>query len=58
MLIDAELKKILVCPTCHGELEEREKEQWLVCGKCRVAYPVKDGIPVMLVEEAVKLSDK
>ena len=48
--MDAKLLEILVCPICKGPLEERGKE--LVCKPCRLAYPVKDGIPVMLQDEA------
>jgi uncharacterized protein YbaR (Trm112 family) len=54
--IDPELLRILVCPKCKGELEvhrdEEGVEQSLDCPACRLAYPVEDGIPVMLVEEA------
>lgn len=43
---------ILVCPVCKGPLVfERERSE-LVCSPCRLAYPIKDGIPVMLPEEA------
>jgi len=53
-LIDAQLKEILRCPNCHGELEEDEAQAVLRCQGCGHAYPVRDGIPVMLIEEAVK----
>ncbi len=56
MMIDAELMKILACPQCHGALQARETEKTLVCSTCQLAYPVRDGIPVMLIEEAAKLS--
>lgn len=57
MTLDKELLKILVCPKCKGELEYKctQKEENLTCHKCRLVYPVKDGIPVMLIEEAKKL---
>ena len=58
--IDAELLKILVCPKCKGELTAREdgsRHIALECGGCALAYPVEDGIPVMLVEEARSLRD-
>ncbi|MCS6859669.1 MAG: Trm112 family protein [Abditibacteriales bacterium] len=51
-LIDPKLMEILVCPDCHGDLEEWEAQQRLVCQKCGKRYPVRDGIPVMLIEEA------
>ena len=53
--IDKELLEILVCPNCRGEVEYREHENIIEClGRCRYRYPVRDDIPVMLVEEAVK----
>ncbi|MEE2702932.1 MAG: Trm112 family protein [Myxococcota bacterium] len=59
--IDPELLRILVCPRCKGELGVRHGEDgaeaWLDCAACALGYPVEDGIPVMLVEEATSLSD-
>jgi uncharacterized protein len=52
MILRSELVKLLVCPRCKWELDYREGEGRLLCAKCRLAYEVKDGIPVMLVEEA------
>lgn len=43
---------ILVCPVCKGPLIHRRERAELVCAPCRLAYPIKDGIPVMLPEEA------
>jgi uncharacterized protein YbaR (Trm112 family) len=53
-LIDPQLKEILVCPHCHGELTEDEANSRLRCSGCGLAYPVRDEIPVMLIEEADK----
>lgn len=57
--IDPELLRILVCPKCKGELEVRLGEDGaeasLDCTACGLAYPVEDGIPVMLIEEAKPL---
>lgn len=53
--MDAKLLEILVCPVCKGPLVYKKPEQELVCRPCRLGYPVKDGIPVMLEEEARKL---
>lgn len=49
-----ELLAIVVCPACHGELTvtPRGADVELVCGGCGLAYPVRDGIPVLLVDEA------
>ena len=54
MTVDKELLDILVCPNCRGEVEYREPEQVIVCLECGYRYPVRDGIPVMLVDEAEK----
>lgn len=43
---------ILVCPVCKGPLVHQRDRSELICSPCRLAYPIKDGIPVMLPEEA------
>lgn len=53
--MDAKLLEILVCPLCKGPLVYKKPEQELVCKPCRLAFPVRDGIPVMLEDEARKL---
>lgn len=50
--MDARLLEILVCPVCKGPLEYRRAAAELVCKPCRLAYAVKDDIPVMLEDEA------
>ena len=50
--MDSRLLEILVCPLCKGPIEYRKSAQELVCKPCRLAYPVRDGIPVMLDDEA------
>lgn len=52
MGLDPKLKDLLVCPKCHGELQEQDDPHELVCRQCRLAYPVRDDLPVMLIEEA------
>ncbi len=52
--INNDLLEILVCPVCKGDLEYDGNEQKLICNNCRLKYPIKDGIPVMLEEEAEK----
>ncbi len=55
MALDKELLDILICPNCRGDVEYREDEQLIVClGRCRYRYPVRDDIPVMLIDEAIK----
>jgi uncharacterized protein YbaR (Trm112 family) len=55
MTLSAQLLAILVCPKCKGALEYRENEPSLVCAACRVRYPVRDDIPIMLIDEATPL---
>ena len=50
--MDAKLLEILVCPVCKASLHYKKAEQELICKPCRVAYQIKDGIPVMLEDEA------
>ena len=50
--MDARLLDILVCPVCKGNLEYRKTPAELVCKPCKLAYPVRDDIPVMLADEA------
>lgn len=53
--MDAKLLDILVCPICKGALVFLRERQELVCKADHLAYPIKDGIPVMLEDEARKL---
>jgi uncharacterized protein YbaR (Trm112 family) len=53
--MDPKLLDILVCPLCKGPLLYRKVEKELVCRPCRLAYPIKDDIPVMLEDEARRL---
>ena len=54
--MDAKLLEILVCPLCKSQLIYRKAEQELICKADKLAYAIKDGIPVMLADEARKLS--
>ncbi|MDP1607351.1 MAG: Trm112 family protein [Rhodocyclaceae bacterium] len=54
--MDPRLLEILVCPLCKGPLDYRKPQGELVCKACRLAYPVKDDIPVMLEDEARQLA--
>ncbi|HSD49352.1 MAG TPA: Trm112 family protein [Actinomycetota bacterium] len=58
MTLDPELLEILVCPNDRGEVEYIEAEQVIVCATCGYRYPVRDGIPVMLIDEAEKPTGK
>lgn len=52
MAIDAELLEILACPVCKTGLELKPDQSGLKCSQCKRVYPIKDDIPVMLVDEA------
>jgi len=51
-MIDPKLLEILACPDCKGDIELWEEKARLVCQKCGKRYPIRDGIPIMLIEEA------
>ena len=56
MALDKKLLSILVCPLCKGNLEYDKKAGELICNADRLAYPIRDDIPVMLESEARSLS--
>lgn len=49
-MIDKELLQILACPACKADVQLKENK--IVCKKCGKKYPIKDGIPIMLIDEA------
>lgn len=51
-MIDRELLDILACPACKSDIQLRDEK--IVCTQCGRKYPIKDGIPIMLVDEAEK----
>lgn len=53
--LDPRLLEILVCPRCKGELDYRQDPPSLACPTCRLVYEVRDGIPILLVDEAKPL---
>ena len=55
-MLDKKLLEILVCPICKGELYYDKSAKELVCAADKVAFPVRDGVPVMLTAEARTLS--
>ncbi len=55
MSISQELLEILACPKCKGELELTPQQDGLVCNACKLRYRIEDDIPIMLIDEAVKL---
>jgi hypothetical protein len=57
MALNTELLDILACPKCHGDLVLTPEQDGLICEKCAVVYPIRDEIPIMLVEEAIPLDE-
>ena len=58
MPIKKELLDILACPACHGDIRHDESRDTLNCLSCRRQYPIREGIPVMLIDEAVIPAEK
>jgi uncharacterized protein YbaR (Trm112 family) len=50
--MDTRLLDIMACPVCKGPVQYRRSDQVLVCRLDRLSYPIRDGVPVMLEEEA------
>jgi uncharacterized protein YbaR (Trm112 family) len=58
MPLSPELLTILACPNCRGEVDYLEDQQVIECRQCHYRYPVRDDIPIMLVDEAIKPEDR
>ena len=56
--MDAELLSILACPICHGKLVYKRDHKELICQFDKLAYPIRDNIPIMLPDEARQLKDE
>ena len=56
--MDSKLLELLVCPVTKGHLDLDRERQELISRSARLAYPIRDGIPIMLEEEARTLSDE
>ncbi|AKD37675.1 Trm112 family protein [Pasteurella sp. P03HT] len=55
--MDAKLLDIIACPICHGRLTLDKEKQQLICKVDQVAYAINQGIPVLLAEQAIPLSN-
>jgi uncharacterized protein len=55
MAISKDLLDILACPKCKGDIYLNESGDGLICNACRLMYPIKDDIPVMLIDEAISI---
>ncbi len=53
MSISKDLLEILACPKCKGEIQLNDKKEGLTCGTCQLTYPIRDDIPIMLIDEAI-----
>jgi len=58
MPIDRELLAILACPKCKSDVQLSSKGDGLICENCRVMYPIREDIPVMLIDEAIPLDKR
>lgn len=56
--MDSRLLDILVCPLCKGPLIYKKEEKELICKPDRLAFAIKDGIPIMLADEARRIPDR
>jgi uncharacterized protein YbaR (Trm112 family) len=56
-VIEPWLLELLVCPKCKGELRYEQSPEALVCERDRLRYDVRDGIPILLIDEATPLQD-
>lgn len=54
-MLDPQLLEILVCPRCKGDLRHQPEPEALICEHCRLTYEVRDGIPILLVDQAKPL---
>ena len=55
--VDVKMLELLVCPLTYGPLEFDAEKEELISARARLAYPVRDGIPIMLVSEAIQLPE-
>ncbi|MBS1239219.1 MAG: hypothetical protein H6R38_537 [Deltaproteobacteria bacterium] len=58
MTLHRELLEILACPKCKGDIRLNASQDGLICDRCRLVYEIRDGIPIMLIDEAKPLSDR
>jgi uncharacterized protein len=56
MSLNKQLLEILACPHCHGKVSLNKNLSGLICDQCKLLYEIKNDIPIMLIEEAKKIS--
>ncbi len=54
-MLNKDLLDILACPKCKGPVKTTAKEDGLICDACQLLYEIRDGIPVMLIDEAKEI---
>lgn len=57
MSLSKELIEILACPKCKQDIELSDDGKWIICKFCKLKYPIKDDIPVMLIDEAEAINE-
>lgn len=57
MTVKQELLDILACPKCKGDIRMDDAGEWLICDACRLKYEIREGIPIMLIDEASPLDE-
>ena len=57
MSLNKELLQILACPKCKSDLTLTGQEEGLKCSECALVYPIREEIPVMLIDEAIPVQD-
>lgn len=57
MTINKELLDILACPKCKGSILLNDSQDGLICRQCKLLYEIRDGIPIMLIDEAKPIND-
>ena len=55
MAISKDLLDILACPKCKGDIHPNPEGDGLICDACRLLFPIRDDIPIMLIDEAIHL---
>ncbi|MGH8909585.1 MAG: Trm112 family protein [Egibacteraceae bacterium] len=58
MPVDPKLVELLVCPACHGDIQYKDRRNLIICTKCGLHYPVRENIPIMLIDEATRPSQR
>ena len=54
--VPSAIRALLACPRCHGKLTDEQEGERLLCPACLLRFPVRDGIPVMLLDQAERVS--